>query len=98
MSSGSPFVESVAVRGAGRPKKGGGNKPPPKERRGGQIPPRHFHVQRLDIAPPRRDPPRSSRGRPQPLPAETDETHSIESDILDADMTPRDLVWALQNL
>ena len=30
--------------------------------------------------------------------AEADETHSIESDVADQDMTPRDLVWVLQNL
>jgi hypothetical protein len=32
------------------------------------------------------------------LPTETDETHSIESDVLDQDMTASDLVWALENL
>jgi hypothetical protein len=32
------------------------------------------------------------------LPAESDETHSIEPDVLEQDMTARDLVWVLQNL
>jgi hypothetical protein len=30
--------------------------------------------------------------------AEADETHSIESDVADQDMTARDLVWVLENL
>jgi hypothetical protein len=33
------------------------------------------------------------------LPAPDDaDHHSIEPDVLDQDMTPRDLVWVLQNL
>jgi hypothetical protein len=32
------------------------------------------------------------------LPTETDETHSIESDVLDGDMTPSDLAYMLQHL
>jgi hypothetical protein len=32
------------------------------------------------------------------LAAETDETHSIEPDIADGDLTPRDLTFVLQNL
>jgi hypothetical protein len=51
----------------------------------------------LDIAAPRRDP-TAAHGRPRPLPAEADETHSIESDVLDGNMTPADLAYMLENL
>jgi hypothetical protein len=32
------------------------------------------------------------------MPTEADETHSIEPDILDGDLTPADLAYMLENL
>ena len=48
-------------------------------------------------------PPRSAiqPARPRrlrPLPAEADETHSIEPDIFDGDLTPSDLAYMLEHL
>jgi hypothetical protein len=49
------------------------------------------------ITAPQRDPPPPMGGSSLPAPDAHDH-HSIESDVLDQDMTPSDLVWALENL
>jgi hypothetical protein len=63
---------------------------------GGRRLPRDIAEVRLDNAPPRRDS-TAAHGRSQPLSTETD-SHSIEPDIFDGDLTPSDLVYMLENL